>query len=235
MNPEDPFPFPTETESLRLAGKEFSIRHVTDVDSLFTQLLELPDSDPAVKDEQIPYWAEVWPSAIALSEFLLEHPDTVAGKQVVEIGCGLGLPGIAAGKMTDRVLLTDYLETPLRLAEHNWRLNHSSPCDTRLLDWRSGVEEMNADVIVASDIAYERRMFGPLMTFFDNRVHSGATVIISEPDRHFARDFFRSLHQRGWQTEQIESRVHRKGIDYRINIHVLRSCHYGISHAADTP
>lgn len=222
MNSEETFPFPTEIESLRLAGKDFVIRHVTDVETLFDQLLKLPDDDPAVKDEQIPYWAEVWPSAIALSEFLLERPDFVSGKQVLEIGCGLGLPGIAAGKLTDRVVLSDYLTAPLELAAHNWKLNHSSDCETRILDWRSDTLGRTEDLILASDIAYERRMFDPLMSAFDQWLRAGATVLISEPDRHFARNFFQRLHQQNWQTERTDMKVERKGISYRINIHAVR-------------
>lgn len=221
VNPADTFPFPTETETLTFSGVDFIIRHVSDSDALFNRLLELPDDDPAVKDEQIPYWAEVWPSALGLSEHLLARQEFFNGKKVLEIGCGLGLPGIVAGKIADRVILSDYLTAPLELASHNWSLNHASPCETRLLDWRTGATEADADVILASDIAYERRMFDPLMAAFENWLQAGATVMISEPDRHFAREFFLQLHNGDWHSEKTELKIDRKGLSYRIHVHTL--------------
>jgi predicted nicotinamide N-methyase len=221
VNPADVFPFPTEIETLSFSGVEFIIRHVSDSNALFDRMLELPDDHPAVKDEQIPYWAEVWPSALGISEYILMRPELFSGKKVLEIGCGLGLPGIVAGKWTDRVVLTDYLKAPLELAIHNWTLNHGTPCKSQLLDWRSEETATAADVILASDIAYERRMFEPLMTAFENWLQSGATVIISEPDRQLAREFFSELHCSNWQSEKTELKIVRKGLTYRIHIHTL--------------
>jgi len=43
-----------------------------------------------------PYWCRPWPSAIALAQLILQQPELVKGKRVCDIGCGLGLAGIAA-------------------------------------------------------------------------------------------------------------------------------------------
>ncbi len=50
----------------------------------------------AGQTDRDPYWCDVWPSAISMAEELLARPDLVQGKSVCEIGCGLGLAGLAA-------------------------------------------------------------------------------------------------------------------------------------------
>ena len=45
-----------------------------------------------------PYWCRVWPSALMLAAALTQHPELVRGRRVLELGCGLGLCGIAAAK-----------------------------------------------------------------------------------------------------------------------------------------
>ena len=53
--------------------------------------LLLPD-----QGDRDPYWCRLWPSAIALAQLILQQPELVRGKRVCDIGCGLGLAGIAA-------------------------------------------------------------------------------------------------------------------------------------------
>ncbi|MFM2206439.1 MAG: hypothetical protein RL213_414 [Bacteroidota bacterium] len=219
--PDPLFDFPTGIETLVFGSDSYVITHVTDAEDLFERLLSLPDDDPAVKDERIPYWAEIWPSAIALSRFLSENTGLTAGKNICEIGCGLGLPGIVAGKSAEHVVLSDYLPEPLRLAAHNWSLNHSTPCETRLLDWRTDTPAVPFDAVIASDVAYERRMFEPLLAALRRLIAPGGTAILSEPDRHFARDFFNSLESHGWKVRRETKSVERNGIVYRVNIHIL--------------
>jgi len=58
------------------------------------------------KDEFLPYWAELWPSAMALARVVARRPLT--GRRVIELGCGLGLPALAAAAAGGRVLATDW-------------------------------------------------------------------------------------------------------------------------------
>ena len=56
--------FPLSHELITLAGHDFSMARVADIDALFAQLLNQPSTHPDVTDERIPYWAEIWPAAI---------------------------------------------------------------------------------------------------------------------------------------------------------------------------
>src|SRR5687767_172820 len=82
---------------------------------------------PAVRaafaaDEYLPYWADLWPAARMLAKAVLAEP-WPAGLTVLEVGCGLGLPGIAALARGLHVIFSDYDATAVRFAADNARLN----------------------------------------------------------------------------------------------------------------
>src|SRR5437762_5099008 len=82
---------------------------------------------PAVRaafaaDEYMPYWADLWPAARMLAKAILREPWS-DGLHALEVGCGLGLPGIAALARGLRVTFSDYDATALHFAALNSRLN----------------------------------------------------------------------------------------------------------------
>lgn len=207
-------------DRLSIAGLQVRIARIADVDALFARLLEKPDDHPDIRDERIPYWAEVWPSAIGLAEVLARNPGLVRGKRVLEVGCGLGLPGIVAGMLGGDVRLSDYMPEPLVLAGYNWSLNLESAGNTVQLDWRSLQDLPDADVVLASDVAYETRAFSYLHSLIDHYRKKGTAVLISEPNRTFARVFFDSLSTRpGYRVQSIT--VLKGGIRVPVRVHFL--------------
>lgn len=212
--------FPLIEEVLSIAGRTIRIARIADVDALFSRLLDQPSDHPDVKDERIPYWAEVWPSAIGLSEYLVQHPHLVAGKRVLEIGCGLGLPGIVAGMLGAQVVLSDYLEEPLALARYNWKLNIGTEAKAMQLDWREAAKVPEVDLLLASDVAYESRTFPFLRTLFEHQLAKGCSILVSEPSRTFARDFFHSLPPHREHALRSTT-VLRNGLAVKVNVHAL--------------
>jgi len=78
------------------------------IDRFDDMLADFARTNPDDTD-MIPYFADVWPSAIALAQYLTEHPGLVQDKIVIELGCGLGLPAIVAAKLgAARVTATDF-------------------------------------------------------------------------------------------------------------------------------
>src|SRR4051794_40716975 len=82
----------------------------------FNPLLRAAAADP---EDQLPYWALVWPSGIALADHLLNSAQSVAGHRVLELGCGLGITASAAMLAGADLSVTDYAATALLLCRLN--------------------------------------------------------------------------------------------------------------------
>ena len=65
--------YKTETLALKICDKTYNINQVTNVDEVFDHLIHTAKDDVNVSDERIPYWTEIWPSALALSEFIIKN------------------------------------------------------------------------------------------------------------------------------------------------------------------
>ena len=123
-----------------------------------------PESPEALIDEQafeddefLPYWAELWPAATALADAVPE----VRGLRVVELGCGLGLPALAAALRGADVLATDWASDAIDLLRRNAERN-GLQLTAEVRDWRAPWEE-RFDLALAADVLYERRNVEPLV------------------------------------------------------------------------
>ena len=166
----------------------------------------LEDVDPVTfaDDERLPYWAELWPSSVALACYVAQDDD-LAGRQVLELGCGLGLVGVVAAMHGAHVLCTDYEADALAFARYNARRNTCRAVDFRLVDWRRPALRRQYDLILASDVIYEARNFDPLVALLQRHLARGGRALFAEPGRTNAVPFFALLRQRGfvYRTEAV--------------------------------
>jgi predicted nicotinamide N-methyase len=135
------------------------------------------------RDEFLPYWAELWPSALALADVVAGRQ--VGGLDVLELGCGLGLPSLVAARDGARVLATDWADEALALLRANASRNGVS-LETRRLDWREPGELGSFDLVLAADVLYERRYVDVLAELLPSL---GGEVLLADPGRPFLRAF----------------------------------------------
>lgn len=214
--------FPFKILSIPISNFKIQIAQIENPEFLFDDFLKKKPEDEELKDEQIPYWADLWPSAIALSEFLVDNSKLVKDMSVLEIGCGLGLAGIVAAKLGGLVTLTDYLPAALEFAEYNWKLNFKTMANVQLLDWRKPKNISPADVLLASDIAYESRSFKPLLKALKVLVKKEGLILISEPNRKFAKEFFADLKNEGYTISHEIRTVVKDGLLNKITIYLIK-------------
>ena len=209
---------PVIKEKILVSGRGFVIERPDRSD----QLLDDPEVRAAfTADEYLPYWTDLWPAARMLAKVLLREPWT-PGTKALEIGCGLGLPGIAALSRGLHVTFADCDGTALRFAAENARMNHFQNFDLLRLDWRIPPEGLTFPIILASDLAYELRNLAPLAALIKKTLASGGICLLTDPDRPLAPRLREELNYKGLSfTTQLvragEPRSRRtKGTLYRI-------------------
>jgi predicted nicotinamide N-methyase len=133
-------------------------------------------------EQYVPYWTDLWPAARMLAKAILREP-WPPGLHAVEIGCGLGLPGIAALSCGLRVTFTDYDATALHFAAQNARLNGLEEFDLLQLDWRHPPENLRVPVLLASDLLYEMRNVPPLVELIKKMLLPDGVCLLTDQDR----------------------------------------------------
>src|SRR5215213_7060643 len=138
-----------------LAGRQLGILAPRDSEALLTE-------EAFAHEEFLPYWVELWPSAIALARVVARRPLT--GRRVLELGCGLGLPALAAAAAGGRVLATDWAPDAVAMAARNAEHN-ALQLETAVFRWDSDPEPLGPPwpLVLASDVLYERRNVAPLL------------------------------------------------------------------------
>lgn len=136
-----------------------------------------------------PYWAELWPSGVELAYAVSTRE--LAGLQVLELGCGLGLPSIAAALGGGRVLATDRSPDAASATAVNARRS-GAVVETALCSWAQPdavVERGPWDLVLASDVLYDRRNVAELLELLPRLVDGSSEVWIADPGRPLVDEF----------------------------------------------
>jgi predicted nicotinamide N-methyase len=208
--------YATTDVSLHTGKQHVHMTKIADLETLLDQI----DPVTFAEDERIPYWAELWPSAVGLARYVTDHL-TLAGQRVLELGCGLGLVGVVAALQGARVLCTDYERDALAFAQHNARHNHCRHIQFRLVDWRRPALRRRYHTILASDVIYEARNFGPLVALLQRFLARGGQAFFADPERLNAVPFFTLLRHRGFTYHKTIEPVDWDG-RHRIAIYTIR-------------
>jgi predicted nicotinamide N-methyase len=192
--------------------------------------------DPAVlaaniKDDYMPYWADIWPASRMMAKALLreqmEPYQRHDGGPIValELGCGLGLAGIAALKRGLKVIFSDYDLTALKFAERNAKLNGYTDFQLLPLDWRFPPDGLQVPLIIAADLTYEMRNIDPLIALIKKTLLPDGTCLLTDPNRTpaeklrqrlseedllFTTNFIRAGEPRGDRTKGTLYRIAKK-------------------------
>jgi predicted nicotinamide N-methyase len=202
--------FDTVIGEHRLGGHTFRILTVRDP----ATLLETITPATFAMDERLPYWAELWTSALVLAERCVMST-ALAGKRVLDLGCGLGLTGVAAAAAGAHVLFSDYEDDALAFAFWNAQENLAPDafgrCTFRTGDWRAPEELGVFDVVLGADIVYERRNFTPLLACLRATLGPDGEAWLAEPDRTLGHDFFALARTERWDVDLEIRTIERRG------------------------
>jgi predicted nicotinamide N-methyase len=164
-------------------GNSFTFLSVLDSYALLDRI----SPEEFIKDEQMPYWAEIWPSAISLSTFIADEL-SLEGLRAVEIGAGVGMASIVAAWKGAGVLVTDYSLEALRFVRYNAVKNRVN-IETARLDWRHVQCSEQFDLLFAADVLYERVNLLPIIYAIDKLLKPDGVAYIADPRRRLAEQF----------------------------------------------
>ena len=142
-----------------------------------------------------PYWSQVWPSAMALSEFIISNQQLIQHKNLVEFGAGLGLPSLVAASYARTVLCSDKDPQAVEMTKSSAQLNKIDNLQAVVLDWSTIPLDVNADVVLLSDVNYEPGEFVKLQELILHFLRKGTTVLLATPQRLTAKAFLLPLLQ----------------------------------------
>ena len=211
----------TKKETFDLDGLPIEIFRITNAEDLIEDFFGLDEKDEAFQDEQIPYWADLWHSAIALGHFLVQQKLIAPGMKVTEIGCGLGFSGIVASKLGAEVIFTDYLQAAVDFAQKNWNLNEGNPARFERMDWRNPNPDFSADLILAADVAYETKAYDALLKTFETLCAPGKTILVSDPNRVHTRPFLMGLNGKNFDVTAHSMQQKLDMTTVQVNIYQL--------------
>ena len=162
---------------------------------------ELIDEAAFDEDEFLPYWAELWPSGVALAAVVAALD--LRGRRVVELGAGLGLPSLAAALGGADVLATDWADDAIDLLRANAARNGIALRAERVRWDEPGPLLRGApwDVVLGADLLYESRNAAQLLELLPQL---GGDILLAEPGRPFAGSFLAH-----WDVETVTDRVYR--------------------------
>jgi predicted nicotinamide N-methyase len=161
------------------------------------EAVEVPDVGPVEWAPMAPYWSVFWRSGVTLAREL--DGIELHGLRVVELGCGLGVPSIAAARAGATTLATDTSSEALTLLARNARANGVS-VETARVDWAKPDELVGRapfDLVLAADVLYERANVALLLRLLPLL---GSRIWLADPGRPAAEVFLEHAARR-WSIE----------------------------------
>ncbi len=192
----------------------YRITHPASADALI-------DEEDFARDERLPYWADIWPSTLALARCVAKLDLT--GKQVIELGCGLGIPSIAALSRGGDVLATDHYRAALDFAAYNARSNLGRELRTDHLDWRTPPEDLTRfDLALAADVLYDKTNVEPLVDLVPELLEPDGELLLADPRRDYAETFLEAMERRGFGQTAGSIGVEYDGKDVEVMLYRFR-------------
>jgi predicted nicotinamide N-methyase len=210
--------YDVKTNKYSVGAEWISITMVNDTNRLLDEM----SVEDHLLETNFPFWAELWPSAVALARYIWDNVD-FHGEQVLELGCGLGLVGIVARKKQAKILMTDYNDDALMFAKYNAIKNKCEDIQFRSMDWQHpNLDNQKFNYILASDIIYEEQSWIPIVNIFDAHLGEHGEAMLAEPNRPNAQGFFEILQHRGFRFIQIPKTVLLSGRVSHVSIYRIQ-------------
>ena len=194
-------------ERIAVGGREIVIERPRDFEDLLTD-------EAFEREELLPYWAHLWGSSVALARVVAgEVPPRL---RVLELGCGLGLPSIAAAQAGARVTASDWSKDAINAAAAN-AVRNGAQMDVVQADWDAPGPLLDGapwELVIAADVLYEAKKVTTLLELLPRLTRH---VLLAEPGRAPAEPFFDSVSER-WDHLEVEGVTQPRATVHRLRL-----------------
>ena len=189
------------TKNVVIAGKPIRLTSPRDPDAF----LDDPDVNSAhANTGYMPYWGYIWPAAWDMALAVLEEnwrEDDNGRTEVLEIGAGVGLVGLAGLAAGLSVTFSDYDPQAVAAALFNARQNGWHQAEGVVLDWRKPMARQ-FPLILGGDVIYERANHEPILNLLDQMLAADGACWLADPGRGRTDAFVMLACRRGYRVEQ---------------------------------
>lgn len=178
-------------DSLKIGDNTLRLLKVADLEEF------LGDKDPFADVSQFPFWIKLWDAAILLSYVLTTIPER-KGRTLLELGAGLGAPGLAAAASGFAVTISDYEEIILDFQRVSAAASRLENVDFTLLDWLDPPELPAFDVLAGAEILFREEFFQPLLRVFDRYLKPDGVIYLAHDARRQSLPKFLKLAEKDY-------------------------------------
>jgi len=201
--------FAAELASIDVGGDTIVLWRVANLEQHVDRESLLAGDDPP----EPPYWAHLWTGAVVLARVVPAD----AGR-VLELGCGLGLPGLVAARRKARVTFVDRIFTPLAFVRASAVANGLGPVDACVADFAGDGLRGRFDLILAAEVLYDRATLGTLAMTLRRRLRPGGRALITDARRTDTAAFYAALDVEGLPWRATEHAVREEGLPLSVRL-----------------
>lgn len=197
--------YDVETHEITINGRKFSYFLPRDI---------TPFIDTNSPMHNFPLWAKVWPASIVLADFMATFP-VDPEKQILEIGSGIGIAGIAASAFGHTVTITEYNKDALVFAEANAAINGCSGIPIVSMNWNNPQLNSRYDEIIGSEIIFREQDFAPIQNLFQSYLKPDGEIVVVSEIRKPVIEFYQKM-QRFFELKAQQKIFHSENEEFRI-------------------
>ena len=170
-------------EPLKIRDKEVQLLQVTDLEPL------LAGKDPFKDVSDFPFWVKLWEAALILSDLMATLPPK-SGQTLLELGAGLGAPGLVAAAHGYQVTLSDFEPLILDFQRVSAAANGFRGVNFELIDWQNPPDLPRFDTIIGAEILFREDFFEPLLGVFAKLLAPGGEIYLAHDVRRKSLPLF---------------------------------------------
>jgi len=182
-------------QTIRIHDISVKLEIVNDTDAIIDYYAASHPDDV----DMIPYYAELWPSALALAKHLLSKAVSFSGKSVIELGCGLGLPSFVLAKKGAGVVASDFHPHNEMFFKRNASLNNLTTITYQAFHLASPPRDSTYDMVIGSDLLYDEHNIETMVACAGCLCAQNGMIIIADPGRRNLQRAVTLFKDRGYE------------------------------------